>query len=158
MLLEVDVSAYHDTELRHVSEIGSDEPSLPSHHGPSLRHVLVVREEPNVVRIGISEHDIELMERDHRAAVEQARKGYTAIHEGGAQHGQEVVVPPRNLPLKSRRQLLAEHLAGAVLPHHAPAEHVRAVRIVESTLDDNERALLERYLTRRLATETEEEE
>ncbi len=128
---------------------------MPSHHGPNLRHVQVTRYEPNVVHVVVPDHDIDLMERDHRAGVELARKGYTAIQEGGPLHGQEIVIPPRNLPLKSKRQLLAEHLAGAVLPYHAPSEHILGVRIVDSSLDADEQAAMERYLTRRLASDEE---
>lgn len=153
MKIEVDVLKYHDWELRHESEVTDDDVAIPSNFGPNLRHVQVLRDGPQVVYVTVPDQDIERMEREHRDAVDLARRGYQTIHEGGALHGQEVTVPPRNLPLKRSRALLAEHLAVAVLPYHAPSEHIVRVRIVDSTLDEVEQAKLERFLNRRLVDE-----
>lgn len=158
MQIEVDVSAWYDWRTRHHTEVQPDDVALVHPlHGPDMRLVQDLNETPAVTQIVIPDHDIDRMVADHEEAVRTARAGYTVEHEGGPQHGQQVSIPPRHLPSKGRHQLIAEHLADAVMPFHAPGEHVRAVRITDSALPEAETRRLERYLNARLVGALEEE-
>src|SRR5207253_9248639 len=85
----------------------------------------------------------------------------TASHEGGPQHGQEVEVAPRVLPLKSRNQLISEHLAN-VLGGHTEARHISKIRVAEPYInadgDPEDSSKLERFLNRQFVEEPDEEE
>jgi hypothetical protein len=152
MQIEVDVSRWYDWRLKHHSEVGPDEVAVDSPaHGPGLKLAQTLRDDPSTTFVHIPDADVERMVREHREAVASARTGYTARQEGGPAHGEEVVVPPRHLPTKSRDQLIAEHLEDAVMPHHAPSEHITAVRVVDADMPEAERGRLERYLSARLA-------
>jgi hypothetical protein len=153
MQIEVDVARWYDWRLKHHSEVQPGEVAIDSPtHGAGLKLVQELREEPSVTWIHIPDADIDRMVADHQEAVTTARQGYATTQEGGPLHGQPVTVAPRHLPIKSRDQLIADHLEQAVMPYHAPNEHVRAVRITEAAMPTAETTRLERYLNARLAS------
>jgi hypothetical protein len=164
--IEIDVAKFYDQETRHQSQLtgDDDEIAVPSPHGKDLYDCRVLRHTPNTTYIAMPDSDIDLMESTHRAGVMLARKGYVATQEGGPLHDQEVTVPPRALPLRSRNELIANHLRDAVMPDHAPGEHIRRVRIVtpyrnpEGVEEDPAvTRKLERYLNAVMAQSEDEE-
>lgn len=148
MHLELDHAHHYDWALRHESEVRDDDVHRPSPHGEQFRHVRELIEEPATTTVHIPDASVDRMVADHREAVETARRGYVAIRVGGERDGQEVAVAPRDVPLRSLNRLVADHLETFIYGH-TPGDQITAVRILDSALEPDEAALLERYLVRR---------
>lgn len=153
MRIEVDVQKWYDWKLTPAHKVAADDIALPSHHGDDFRMVRQLQPEPSVTYIEIPDSDIDRMLAEHREGVDQLRRGYTCVHEGGPQHGATVIVPPRAVREKSLDELIAYHLEEAVLPFHADLAHISSVRVIEGhhSYPEKFRARLEKYLNARFA-------
>ena len=158
MLSALKLTVYHrsfyDWKLVKASDVRPGDVAVASHLGQEFAHLQVQYNEPNTTDVVISEAALDQWVADHEEGVMNARKGYTTNHVGGPLDGQEVVVAPRNLPLKSREELLAQHLADAVFPFHFPSEHVTKIK-VSDVEDADAGKKLERFLNRRFVIEDE---
>lgn len=153
MLIKVDHDHWYDWELRHVGDIpeGIKPEAVRPTHRENYRQVRVVYQFPNTTDIVVPDESWDTMFKNHVEGVRLAAKGYQTVHigdGGGFVHGAEREVAPRSLPLKSRNQVLAEHLQ-LVMTNHSHPSKVTAVRVVVPHVlmkgDDAQR--LERYLT-----------
>lgn len=150
--------SFYDWKLVKATDVQKGDVALPSVHGPEFAHLQIQYNEPNTTEIGFSETDLAQTHADHVEGVTKARGGYKAKQVGGPLHGHEVEVAARNMPLYSRNEFLAKHLAEAVFPSHFPSDAVTKIEIVDSALDPADIRKLERFLNRRFVVDAEDDD
>jgi hypothetical protein len=113
--------------------------------------VRVEYDEPNQTEVQISDDDWAYMFETHVQGVQKAAKGYKTKHAGdggGFEHGSEREIAPRNLPLKTKGQVLADHLQLAMTNHcHANKITKVVFRVPPAEMSEDEVKKLEQYLT-----------
>lgn len=154
MLIEVAVKKWYDWKPVRRDEVQPGDVAVPSVMGAEFANVRVLKTTPSKTSISIPDGEIERMVTDHEDGVKLRRAGYQAKHEGHGgpvTHGKMQTVASQPAPLKSRKQLIGDHLVDAVMPFHAPAEAIGKVKVIDAPgFSEEERKDLERYLTVRL--------
>jgi hypothetical protein len=140
MKLLIDVSSYYDWQLRHRSQVEPDDVAVPSVHGEDLLNVRQLVREASVTEVHVPDGSVDRMLADHKAGVAAAAESEF----------------PRMVRSKAARELVADHLA-EVMAQHAPGEHIRQVRVVDSPHDEEGRKRLERFLNNRLAADGDDD-
>lgn len=131
MHIKVKVDRYHSWELRHQDDVQPGEIAMPAHEGPMMRRVKQTHEEPNVTDVHMPDSDIERMVADHDEAVQNGGK----VNDDGSVNP---IVPPM-----ARNQLIGRHLQNVMGMH---SDQPSGVEIADSSLEEDDRANLERYL------------